>query len=134
MSRRRGIGALAAAVVLGASPAACGTPSPDLFVVQRSGDVPGARLRLLVSDGSVRCNGGAERALSSAQLIEARQIARRLEELGAVPESPRRIFAFAVRFETGTVRFADTVTRPPVLPRIARFTRTAAQDLCGLER
>ena len=125
---RRALAALAAPLV------ACGTASPDLFVVERSGSVPGARLRLLVSDTSVRCNGGEPRALTSAQVLEARAIARDLAEVRGAPPARARVFAFSVRHEGGTLRFADTAASPPVLPRLARFTRRVAQDVCGLPR
>jgi hypothetical protein len=113
---------------------ACGTPSPDLFVVERSGSVPGADLRLLVSDGTVRCNGGEPRQITSEQLLEARGIARDLPAVGTPPRAEARLFSFRVRFEDGTLRFADTAAAPPVLPRVARLTRRLAQDVCGLER
>ncbi len=41
-------GALAAALLAG-----CGAPSPDLFVVERSGGIPGARLTMVVDDGGI---------------------------------------------------------------------------------
>ena len=63
---------LALVVVLAAVLAGCGGPSADLFVVQRTGSVPGADLEMLVSDSGVRCNGGPEREISSDQLLDAR--------------------------------------------------------------
>ncbi len=126
--RRSRLRAVAAAL------AGSGTPSPDLFVVERSGSVPGARLALLVSDTSVRCNGGEARALSSEQVLEARRIARELPTVRRPPRRRAQLFAFRVRHEAGTLRFADTTAAPPVLPRLARFTRRVAQDVCGLER
>ena len=57
----------------------CGGPTADLFVVERDGSIPGARLTLLVSDdGTVRCNRGDRREITSEQLIDAREIAREL--------------------------------------------------------
>ncbi len=140
MSGARSASAAAlAAVALAGALAGCGTPSPDLFVVQRSGSVPGADLHLLVSDTSVRCNRGEGQPLSSAQILEARDLESELIELQAgdapPPRSPpAQVFSFAVRAQEGTLRFADTAQRPPVLPRIARFTRRMAIDVCGLRR
>ena len=128
--RRVGLASLGALAAL----AACGTASPDLFVVERSGSVPGADLRLLVSDTSVSCNGGERRALSSEQTLEARAIARELPSVPAAPRAEAQVFAFRVRHEGGTLRFADTAGSPPVLPRLARFTRSVAQDVCALPR
>jgi hypothetical protein len=131
----RAAAALALAV---AALAGCGTPSPDLFVVTRTGTVPGADLRLLVSDTTVRCNGGDARALSSAQILDARSLHDDLLELfaaGRVPAAARgRIFSFAVRTEKGTLRFGDVTARPEVLPRVVQFTRDVARGVCGLPR
>ena len=135
--RRR---AVAGAVVLLALVAgACGTPSPDLFVVDRDGTVPGAKLNLLVSDTSARCNGADPEPLTSAQILEARDLRDELlkvqrGEVSVPPAPPAQIFRFAVRTEEGILRYADTAQRPEVLPRLTRFTRRVAIDLCGLER
>ena len=133
----------AAAVVAIASAAlgtgACGTPSPDLFVVQRDGTVPGAKLSLLVSDQTARCNNGPVERLTSPQIIEARDIRRDLVALQAedepIPKAPpAQIFDFAVQTEEGTLRYPDTQQRPPLLPRLSRFVRRVAIDTCGLPR
>ena len=127
------------AAVLAAGVAACGTPSPDLFVMKRSGTVPGAKLEMLVSDQTARCNNGPVKQLTSAQILEARDIRRDLlevqEGLVDVPsERPAQFFSFAVTTEKGTLRYADTAQRPPVLPRLSRFVRRVAIDTCGLKR
>lgn len=136
-ARRLASGAVAGACALAIG--ACGTPSPDLFIVQRDGTVPGAKLHLLVSDTSVRCNRGDPLPLTSAQTIEARDI---LDDLllvqsGAVARparTPAQFFEFEIRDEEGTLRFADTDQRPPILPRTARFVRRVAIDTCKLVR
>ena len=47
-----------AVLLLAGLVAGCGTPSPDLFVVDRSGPDRNANVELLVNDGgSVTCNG-----------------------------------------------------------------------------
>lgn len=124
------------AAVLAAGAAGCGGPPADLFVVQRTGSVPGADLRMLVSDGGVRCNGGPERDISSDQLLEARAIATDLAEVSQaeIPAAEPVIFGFEVRSESGTLRFADTATRPAVLPRLVRLVRDLARNVCGLPR
>jgi hypothetical protein len=138
VSRAGARAALVAAVASVAGAAACGTPSPDLFVVDRGGSVPGAELDLLVSDGTVRCNGAEPEPLSSDQLLEARDITGELLELqesGAqTPRGEAEVFSFAVTTEAGVLRFSDTAAEPEVLGRVSRFTRTIAQDVCGLER
>ena len=133
--RAAAIAAVAAALAL----AACGTPPPDLFVVQREGTVPGAKLNLLVSDTTTRCNGGAARPLTSDQTLEARDITKELLKVQsgevAVPQAPpAQIFRFSVRTEDGTLRYGDTAQRPEVLPRLTLFVRRIAIDVCGLQR
>ena len=138
MSRRRAaLGAVLAALAVAAS--GCGTPSPDLFVMKRDGTVPGAELKLLVSDQTARCNDGPVKDLTSEQILEARDIRRDLidvqEGLVPVPQPPpAQIFTFAVTTEQGTLRYSDTTQRPPILPRLSRFTRRVAIDTCNLPR
>jgi len=138
LAARSGATALAASLI-GAAVAACGTPSPDLFVVNRDGTVPGAKLELLVSDQTARCNDGPPERLSSAQIIEARDLRRDLLLLQTgdetIPKAPAaQIFTFAVQTEEGTLRYPDTQQRPAILPRLSRFVRRVAIDTCGLER
>jgi hypothetical protein len=135
--RRAALGAVVAVVAAAAS--GCGTPSPDLFVMKRAGTVPGAKLELLVSDQTARCNGGPVKNLTSEQILEARDILRDLLEVqdggvGVPKPPPAQIFTFAVTTEKGTLRYSDTTQRPPILPRLTRFTRRVAIDTCGLPR
>jgi len=130
---------VAAAVAAGLAAGGCGTPSPDLFVMKRDGTVPGAKLELLVSDQTARCNDGPVKNLTSAQILEARDIRDDLHlvQRGAVevpPAPPAQFFTFAVTTELGTLRYPDTAQRPPILPRLARFVRRVAIDTCGLAR
>ncbi len=117
----------------------CGTPSPDLFVVDRGGTVPGAKLNLLVSDQTARCNNGPAERLDSDQILEARDLKRELllvqTDEQAIPRyPPAQIFTFSVQTEEGRLSFPDTQQRPQVLPRLARFVRRVAKDTCGLAR
>jgi hypothetical protein len=135
--RRAAAWCAAGACALAAS--ACGTPSPDLFVVKRDGVVPGAKLELLVSDTSARCNHGAVKQLSSAQTLEARDITDELLKVQSgevsLPDEPQyKIFSFVVQTERGSLSYPDTAQRPPVLPRLSRFVRRVAIDTCGLQR
>ena len=138
MSARRRRAALAV-VLLAGTAMGCGTPSPDLFVMKRDGTVPGAKLELLVSDQTARCNDGPVQQLTSRQILEARDIRDDLldvqDGLVDMPEPPpAQIFTFAVTTEQGTLRYSDTAQRPPILPRLSRFTRRVAIDTCGLAR
>ncbi|MDP2711078.1 MAG: hypothetical protein Q8O56_07650 [Solirubrobacteraceae bacterium] len=132
--------AVAVAALLGTGAVAgCGTPSPDLFVVQRDGTVPGAKLELLVSDQTARCNDAPVTQLTSRQILEARSLRDELLRLQTgdepiPPAPPAQIFRFAVETEQGTLRYPDTQQRPDVLPRLTRFVRRVAIDTCGLRR
>ena len=140
--------ALAALAASGLAACADGTPSADLFVVERSGPNPGADLVMQVSDGGfVRCNGGPERQFTSDQLIDARAITRELNgkpddgEPGLVDTTPRlpprpgSQLTYVVRAERGTVRFADNSQPiPEELQELQALVRALAQDSCGLER
>lgn len=141
--RRCGAAAVAA---LAAVLAGCGTPSADLFVVHRTGTIPGARLTMLVTDGGqAQCNGGPMHEITSDQLIQARAIVRDLEgekdadgpagrNLALAP-GPGSILRYSVRAEAGTVSFSDTSRRQPaVFFRIAKLTRDIARGACGLPR
>lgn len=146
MSRRArpaGLVVLAAAVLVAAG---CGAPSADLYVVHRTGSIPGAKLTMLVGDGgTVRCNGGPQREITSADLIDAREIARGLngteEEPGPareqlrLPPGPYSIMRYRVRSENGTVTFSDTSRgQPQAFYDLAKLTRDLAKRVCGLAR
>jgi hypothetical protein len=127
---------LAVLVLLVVAVAGCGGPPADLFVANRTGSVPGAKLEMLVSDGSVRCNGGKDHEISSAQVLEGRAIATDLETVkqSDIPREKPGIFAYKVRSEWGTIRFVDRNTTPSVLPHIVRLVRDLARTECGLVR
>ncbi|HWG09861.1 MAG TPA: hypothetical protein VN672_12740 [Solirubrobacteraceae bacterium] len=120
-----------------------GITAPDLFIVERSGSVPDARLTLLVNEeGGVSCNGAAMRGgrklkLSDAALVEARAIQEDLKEpasarLSLAP-APRSVLSYLVRDEDGTVRFSDNSPgQPAVLHRLALFVLQTSQRVCGL--
>jgi len=146
--RRPGLGALAArrrrpaavgAVLAATLAAGCGgLKAPDLFIVQRYGAAPGARLTLLVDEeGGVQCNGGPILKLSDPALIEARAIQEDLHEPASaklsLPPAPGSVLSYEVRDENGTVHFSDNSARAPsVLRRLALFVLQTAQRVCHL--
>ena len=123
-----------------------GGPPADLFVVQRDGSVPGAKLSLrLTDDGGAYCNDRGRRELTSEQLLDAREIRRGLngekEDRGPADErlrlAPGRgaIFSYRVRTEDGVVEFSDNSrAAPEVFPRIVKLTRDVAREICALSR
>jgi hypothetical protein len=133
----------AGAVVAGAlAAAACGAggPARDLFLVQRAGTIPDARLALRVTDdGRASCNRGPLVDITSAQLIAAREIERDLEPLAkrrfALPPGPASVLRYRVVLEDGAVRFADDSRGQPLaLFRLAKLTRDVARGSCRLPR
>ena len=128
--------------------AGCNGPIPaDLFVVQRTGTIPGARLTLrFTDDGGVYCNGGDRKDLTSAQLITARELRRELDgeqdkDVGLAERHldlpPGRVttLSYRVRSENGTVAFSDTSAhQPQAFYRLAQLTRDVARGPCGLAR
>lgn len=134
------LAALALSGAGGLALAGCGAEYPDLMVVSRSGELPGARLELLVSDGGdASCNGGEAHQLPPRFLLDARDIVRALTEQTieneVYPRSARSLLRFRLRTEDGSVEFADTDgTRDPDLGRLIAFTRRTAQEICDLPR
>jgi hypothetical protein len=149
MSAHGGAGSVArrlapAAIVLAAALAGCGgITAPDLFLVERHGSGPHAKLMLLVNEeGGVTCNGVSARAghelkLSDPQLVEARAIQEDLQEPAAkhlaLAPGPKSVLSYNVRDESGTVRFSDdSAGQPKVLRRLALLVLQTAQRVCGL--
>jgi hypothetical protein len=119
--------------------AGCGAQAPDLFAVQRSGQGPNAKLRMVVNDGgTVTCNG-KEHPLPDQQLLKARDLARQLGDQAqlhlVLPPGPNSVLAYQVRLQAGTVRFADSsADLPPDFTALELFTKDVAEDVCGLTR
>lgn len=108
----------------------------DLFLLTRTGQ--GTKLTLLVNDdGSVTCNGGKQKMLSSSMLITARDLA---DNLGGdashnldLPPRTGTIYRYRIKLEQGTIQFSDRDTAHyPNLAQAELFTVQAAQQVCGL--
>lgn len=121
---------------------ACGADfkAADLFVVYRSGTVPGARLTLLVNEeGAVNCNGGRTLHISDPQLVAARGIIEELEKPASenLSLAPRAgsVLSYYLRDANGTVRFADnSASQPQALHRLTLLVLEVAQQVCHLPR
>jgi hypothetical protein len=130
---------LALILVLAAAVAGCGSPAPDLFVVDRSGPDPAANLTMLVSDGgSVTCNG-KEHELDADRLLRARQLTRDLSKQAELhlelPPGPNANLSYKVRLEAGTVAFSDTSRgNPKSFFQLAAFTKDVSERVCGIVR
>jgi hypothetical protein len=121
---------------------ACGSPSADLFSVQRSGLGEGARLALVVSDdGTVRCNDSAPVPLDAKRLLAARELSRQLARQAALglelPAGRARdtTFRYRARLAEGHVAFADSSRGlPRSFADLAGFTRAVSRQVCKLRR
>ena len=137
--RSRGVAAMLAALAL-AGTAGCGSEARDLFLVTRSGDVPGAPLTLRVTDdGRASCNHRPLVEITSAQLVTAREVERDLEDPAKaqlrLASGPQPVFSYRVRTEEGGVAWSDDSARQPaVLFKLAKLTRDVAKGPCHLPR
>jgi hypothetical protein len=137
---RAALGLLVSAATL----AGCaGVTAPDLFIVQRDGSDPGAKLTLLVNEeGVVSCSGvssasGHKLKLSDPQLVEARSIQEDLREPSSKHTSlapqPKSVLSYRVRDEHGSVSFSDnSAGQPEVFRRLALFVLRTSQRVCHL--
>jgi hypothetical protein len=119
--------------------AGCGTASPDLFEVRRSGEDRAANVTMVVNDsGRVTCNG-SEHPLDADRLLRARELLRELAEpaeLGLeLPPGPGTNLSYRVRMEAGSVAFSDTSPgNLRVFLQVAAFTKDVAERVCGIVR
>jgi hypothetical protein len=108
----------------------------DLFLLTRTGQ--GSKLTMLVNDsGTIRCNGGKQKMLSSALLIRARVLANTLGNDAKnhldLPAGPGTVFAYTIKLQQGTIRFSDRDTlHHRALAQMELFAAQAAQQACGL--
>jgi hypothetical protein len=130
---------LAALVLVALIAAGCGSPSADLFLVDRSGNDRNANLALLVSDdGTVTCNG-AKHEIPNDKLLDARKLTRALSPQAqlhlVLPPRPGAVLSYKVRMEAGTVTFSDTSRPLPTeFAELELFTKSIAEDVCGKSR
>jgi hypothetical protein len=121
--------------------AGCGTQqSSDVFLVKRTGKIPGANLTLLViDDGSVQCNGGKPKPLSNELLLKARDLNDQLAKDQSKPIPAigvvNPIYNFTVTSGWGSISWEDgNPGVPESFKQLAYFTRQVAKKACGLKR
>jgi hypothetical protein len=118
--------------------AGCGlnVQSPDLFLLTRTG--AGGRLTLLVNDGgTIRCDGRAAKPLPDKLLLQARDLATRLNDDAKrglrIPPTPNSVATYIVKLQHGVVSFPDTAARAhSELSQLELFAVRAAQGPCRL--
>jgi hypothetical protein len=110
--------------------------SPDLFLLQRTGE--GEVLSLLVNDGgTIRCNASLPKPLSDKLLIAARDLADDLDKDAKaklrIPANVHSVYVYDVRLQDGTIAFPDNAgEQRSELARAEQFTLQAAHQACGL--
>jgi hypothetical protein len=130
------IAAVAAAAVL----AGCGSPASDLFEVERTGSIPGAELRIVVSDdGTVRCNGGQPKQIGDPRLLTARGLQRDLQDTARgnkrLAPGRRSVLAYTVRLPSGTLVYSDSSRgQTPAMQQLQGFVRDVSRHVCGFAR
>ncbi|HEY8303703.1 MAG TPA: hypothetical protein VIG42_03840 [Solirubrobacteraceae bacterium] len=143
---RLGLAGLASATALACaalSVGGCGgVLSPDLFIVYRAGNAPGAKLTVLVNEeGAVECNPDPSHPviyhLSDSRIIEARTIQEDLHDPASrnesLPAEKGSVLSYYVRDQDGSVRFADnSPSQPAVTRKLALFVLNVAQTVCRL--
>ena len=128
----------AAAIVLVccAPLAGCGfaVQSPDDFVMTRTGHGP--RVTLLVNDaGTIRCDGGRARPITSGMLIDARDLVDNLtndaKDRLRIPQAANSVYRYTVRMQVGTISFPDTAAlRHHELAGVEQFALQALAGPC----
>ncbi len=130
----------AALAVLAVALAGCGGPAGDLFEVDRSGSIPDANFRLVVSDdGTARCNGGAPKNIGDPRLLDARELSRELSDSARgnhrFPPGRGTVLSYRVRLRSGTLSYSDSsLHQTPAMQRLQGFVRDVARNVCGLPR
>jgi hypothetical protein len=120
--------------------AGCGEKSADLFEVRRSGADTNANVDLVVNDGgTVSCNRSKAIALPGTMLLDARELARDLEQEASLsielPRGPQSSLRYVVRVSNGSVSFFDTSPgRPKAFDRLVAFSKDVIEDVCKIER
>ena len=139
---RRAAAALCAlALVTLAAGCGGGFAAPDLFILQRTGSGPGARLTLLVNEeGGVHCyreptDRGPTLKLSDPQLVQARAIQEELKEPAeahvSLPARRGSVLSYYLRDENGSVRFADnSAAQPKAFRSLVLLVLQIAQQVC----
>lgn len=114
--------------------AGCGGEAGDVLAIEVSGAPGGGDHTLVVSeDGRARCDGGELEAIESAQLIEARDVARELEELDEaelrLPAAGGR--AYVARVPDATARWSErSPGKPEALARAELLALELGRALC----
>jgi hypothetical protein len=110
--------------------------SPDLFLLTRTGSA--GQLMLLLNDGgTIACNRGPAKPLADKLLIQARDLAGKLDKDAKeglhIRRTPNSVSMYTIKLQHGTISFPDTAARTrSELAQVELFAVQAAQGPCGL--
>jgi hypothetical protein len=124
--------ALAAAAAAASLLAGCGGSAGDLMSITVSGVGPRHEL-VITADGRGSCDRGPDRTLQSADVLTARDVARRMKKLAASAAAfPAGGRAFVASTKDGTVRWSESYrSLPAPLPEAELLTLKLTPQLCG---
>jgi hypothetical protein len=125
-----------AAILCCAVVAACGfdVQAPDDFLMTRTGG--GKQVTLLVNDaGTIRCDRGKARSITSAMLISARDLVLNLDTDAKanlrIRQSPNSVYRYTVSMQDGTIAFPDTAAvKHPELSGVEQYALQALAGPC----
>jgi hypothetical protein len=132
--RMRAAPALAVIAALAAGGCGLQIVEPDLFLIRLGG--AGRTTTLVVnSAGTIRCDRGRARQISSSQLIFARDLADSLAPLARrhlrLPSPSDSVYRYTVEMAQGTISFPDTAgRRRRVLAQTELFATEEAARFC----
>jgi len=134
---RRALAGAALAATLALLLAGCfDVQSPDLFLITRTGQ--GATLTILVNNsGTISCDRGQAKPISSARLITARDLSDNLAGDATngltIPPAAGDAYYYRIKLQQGTVSFPDRAADAshPILAQAELFALRAAQQACG---
>ena len=130
---RRLVPALAAAA---AALAGCGGSAGELIVISSQGG-GGPPYRLVVTgDGLGSCNGGKERSLPSAHVLDAREVERELSDYAAkratFANGPAGARRYVASTKDGLVTWVEGARgAPPVIAKGIVLAQELKRDTCG---
>jgi hypothetical protein len=102
-----------------------------------SGGPSGAAQQIVVvtEDGHGSCNRGPQRRITSAQLIDAREVEREAGDLAAkgtdLQTSRRGARQYVLREKAGTVRWTEGPGLPSELSKATLFALEITRAVCG---
>ncbi|MEA2405359.1 MAG: hypothetical protein QOE08_2006 [Thermoleophilaceae bacterium] len=133
MSRRLAVASALAAALL----AGCGGSSGDLLALEVSGGPAGTKRQIVVitEDGHGSCNRGARHKITSAQVIDAREVEREAGDLATkgtdIQASRPGARQYVLREKAGTVRWTEGLGLPPELAKATLFATGITRAVCG---